>query len=62
MASNSLRGNGGQRHTPYNLRTNEIKVHVKFQPPRLTGLGVHSKQTEGKTKRGLANICLDTRV
>ena len=24
MASNSLRGLGGQRHTPYNLRTNEL--------------------------------------
>ena len=61
MASNSLRGHGGQRHTPYNLRTNELRLHVKFQPPRLTGLAVHSGYTEVQTKRGLANICLDSK-
>ena len=59
MASNSLRGHGGQRHTPYNLRTNELRLHVKFESPRLTGLAVHRKQTEVETKRGLTNICLD---
>ena len=57
--SNSLRGHGGQRHTPYNLRTNELRLHVKFESPRLTGLAVHRKQTEVETKRGLTNICLD---
>ena len=51
MASNSLRGHGGQRHTPYNLRTNELRLHVKFQPPRLTGLAVHSGYTEVETKK-----------
>ena len=56
MASNSLRGHGGQRPTPYNLRANELRLHVKFQPPRFTGLAVHSKQTEVETKRGLTNI------
>ena len=59
MASNSLRGHGGQRHTAYNLRTNELRLHVKFQPPRFTGLAVHRSQAEGQTKRGLTNICLD---
>ena len=60
MASNSLRGHGGQRHTAYNLRANELRLHVKFQPPRFTGLAVHSGYTEVQTKRGLANICLDS--
>ena len=59
MASNSLRGHGGQRHTPYNLRTNELRLHVKFEPPRFTGLALHRSQTEVQTKRALANICLD---
>ena len=59
MASNSLRGHGGQRHTPYNLRTNELRLHVKFQPPRFTGLAVHTRQAEVETTRGLTNICLD---
>jgi len=62
MASNSLRGHGGQRHTPYNLRTNELRLHVKFQPPRFTGLAVHRQQAEGQTKRGLTNICLDYKL
>ena len=52
MASNSLRGHGGQRHTPYNLRTNELRLHVKFEPPRFTGLAVHRFQTEVQTKKG----------
>ena len=56
MASNSLRGHGGQRHTVYNLRTNELRLHIKSQPPRLTGLAVHREHTEGQTKRGLTNI------
>ena len=56
MASNSLRGHGGQRHTPYNLRTNELRLHVKFQPPRFTGLVVNTRQAEVETKKGLANI------
>ena len=56
MASNSLRGHGGQRHTPYNLRTNELRLHVKFQPRRFTGLAVHWRHTEVQTKRGLTNI------
>ena len=56
MASNSLRGHGGQRHAPYNLRTNELRLHVKFQPPRLTGLAVHRGHAEVETKRGLTNI------
>ena len=60
MASNNLRGHGGQCHTPYNLRTNELRLHVKFQPPSFTCLAVHKPQTEVETKRGLANICLDT--
>ena len=56
MASNSLRGHGGQRHTAYNLRTNELRLHVKSQPPMFTGLAVHKPQAEVQTKRGLANI------
>ena len=44
---------------PYNLRANELRLHVKFQPPRFTGLAVHKPQAEVETKRGLANICLD---
>ena len=56
MASNSLRGHGGQRPTPYNLRANELRLHVKFQPPRHTGLAVHSEHAEAQTKRGLTNI------
>ena len=56
MASNNLRGHGGQRHTPYNLRTNELMLHIKLQPPRLTGLAVHREHTEVQTKRGLTNI------
>ena len=62
MASNSLRGHGGQRHTPYNLRTNELRLHVKFESPRFTGLAVHRFQTEVQTKKGLSNIKLDVRV
>ena len=54
MAYNRLRGHGGQRHTAYNLRTNELRLHVKFEPPRFTGLAVHRSQTEIQTK-----ICLD---
>ena len=61
MASNSLRGHVGQRHTAYNLRANELRLHVKFRPPRFTGLAVHRQQAEVQTKRGLANICLDIR-
>ena len=56
MTYNSLRSHGGQRHTPYNLRTNELRLHVKFQPPRFTGLAVHKPQKEVNTKRKLANI------
>ena len=56
MASSSLRRHGGQRHTPYNLRATELRLHVKFQPPRLTGLAVHREHAEGQTKRGLTNI------
>ena len=33
MTSNSLRGHGGQRHIAYNLRANELRLHVKSQPP-----------------------------
>ena len=60
MASNSLGGHGGQRHIAYNLRANELRLHVKFQPPTFTGLAVHRQQAEVQTKRGLTNICLDT--
>ena len=62
MASNSLRGHGGQRHTPCNLRTNDLRRHVKFEPPRFTGLAVHRTYAEVQTKRGLTNICLDSIV
>ena len=34
----------------------------KFQPPRFTGLAVHTPQPEVQTKRGLANICLDSTI
>ena len=44
----------------YNLRTNEILLHGKFQPPNFNGVAVHRSQTEVQTKRGLSNICLDT--
>ena len=44
----------------YNLRTNEILLHGKFQPPNFNGVAVHRSQPEGQTKRGLSNICLDT--
>ena len=60
MASNSLRGHGGQRHIVYNLRANELRLHVKLQPPRFTDLAMHRTFTEVQTKRGLTNICLDT--
>ena len=50
MASNSLRGHGGQRHTAYNLRTNELRLHIKFQPPRFTGLAVHREVTGVQTR------------
>ena len=43
----------------YNLRTNEILLHGKFQPPNFNGVAVHRSQTEVQTKRGLSNICLD---
>ena len=43
----------------YNLRTNEILLHGKFQPPNFNGVAVHRLQTEVQTKRGLSNICLD---
>ena len=45
----------------YNLRTNEILLHGKFQPPNFNGVAVHRSQTEVQTKRGLSNICLDTK-
>ena len=45
----------------YNLRTNEILLHGKFQPPNFNGVAVHRSQAEGQTKRGLSNICLDKR-
>ena len=45
----------------YNLRTNEILLHGKFQPPNFNGVAVHRSQPEGQTKRGLSNICLDSR-
>ena len=59
MASNSLGGHGGQRHIAYNLRANELRLRVKFQPSTFTGLAVHRQQAEVQTKRGLTNICLD---
>ena len=40
----------------YNLRTNEILLHGKFQPPNFNGVAVHRSQTEVQTKRGLSNI------
>ena len=43
----------------YNLRTNEILLHGKFQPPNFNGVAVHRLQAEVQTKRGLSNICLD---
>ena len=43
----------------YNLRTNEILLDGKFQPPNFNGVAVHRSQPEGQTKRGLSNICLD---
>ena len=45
----------------YNLRTNEILLHGKFQPPNFNGVAVHRSQTEVQTKRGLSNICLDAK-
>ena len=65
MSFKALKLNGLQqpqrsrRSTPY-TRTNELRLHVKFEPPRFTGLAVHRSHTEVETKRGLANICLDT--
>ena len=44
----------------YNLRTNEILLHGKFQPPNFNGVAVHRLQAEVQAKRGLSNICLDT--
>ena len=61
MSFKALKLNGLQqpqrsrRSTPY-LCTNELRLHVKFQPPRHTGLAVHSEHAEVQTKRGLTNI------
>ena len=38
MASNSLRGHGGQGHIASNLRTNEVMLHGKFEYPRSNGV------------------------
>ena len=49
MASNSLRGHGGQRHTPYNLRTNELRLHIKFEPPSFKTVDLYRVHTQGQT-------------
>lgn len=41
LISDQSESDGGQRPTPYNLRANELRLHVKFQPPRFTGLAVY---------------------
>ena len=53
MASNSLGGHGGQRHIAYNLRANELRLHVKFQPPRFTGVAVQGNKQKDRQKGGL---------
>ena len=35
----------------YNLCTDELILHVKFQPPMFTDLGVHGYLTEGQISR-----------
>ena len=60
ISADGLGGRGGRPHIAYNLRTNEVLQHGKFQPPSFNGVAVHKLQTEGKTKRGLSNICLDS--
>ena len=51
MASNSLRGLGGQRHTPYNLRTNELsKATCKVSTSYVYWCG-RTKVTNGSTDK-----------
>ena len=45
-------GLGGRPHMAYNLRTNEVLQHGKFQPPSLNGVAVHRRHPEGQTKKG----------
>ena len=59
ISADGLGGRGGRPHMAYNLRTNEVLLHGKFQPPNFNGVAVHRSQTEVQTKRGLSNICLD---
>ena len=59
ISVDGLEGRRGRSHIAYNLRTNEVLLHGKFQPPSFNGVAVHRSQAEGQTKRGLSNICLD---
>ena len=59
ISVDGLEGRRGRPHIAYNLRTNEVLLHGKFQPPSFNGVAVHRSQAEGQTKRGLSNICLD---
>ena len=56
LSADGLGGRGGRPHMAYNLRTNEVLLHGKFQPPNFNGVAVHRSQTEVQTKRGLSNI------
>ena len=55
ISADGLGGRGGRPHVAYNLRTNEVLLHGKFQPPSSNGVAVHKLQTEVQTKRGLSN-------
>ena len=48
----TLDGRGGRPHMAYNIRTNEVLLHDKFQPPSSKGVAWHRSQAEGQTKKG----------
>ena len=52
ISADGLGGRGGRPHIAYNLRTNEVLLHGKFQPPSSNGVVVHKLQTEVQTKKG----------
>ena len=52
ISADGLGGRGGRPHMAYNLRTNEVLLHGKFQPPSSNGLAVHKLHPEVQTKKG----------
>ena len=49
MASNGLRGRGGQPKVAHDLRSSELRLHTNFQVPRLKTVDLYSERTEGQT-------------